>query len=104
MNKKKAPDQTAQSLNTRPKHTIPPRMRRLLLALMNHHEGITREEADKIAPASNGPHYIGLLRDRLALEIPCDRISFVTKDGQPSWYGLYRLTPDDRRKLREVLQ
>jgi len=104
MTKKMAPDQTAQSLNTRPKHSIPPRMKRLLLALLSRHEGITREEADRIAPASNGPHYVGQLRNRLKLEIPCDRVNYTTRDGEASWYGRYYLTREDRAKAREVLQ
>ncbi|SFM65103.1 hypothetical protein SAMN05216217_11094 [Halopseudomonas yangmingensis] len=104
MSKKKAPDQTAQSLNTRPQHTIPPRMKRLLLALLSRHEGITREEADRIAPASNGPHYVSQLRNRLDLEIPCERVNCTTRDGEASWYGLYYLTKQDRAKAREFLQ
>ena len=103
MKKEKATPKSSPK-KTQLKHTMPPRMMRLALALLSAPAGVPRESADKIAPASNGPHYIGQLRHRLALEIPCERVSFVTKDGLPSWYGLYRLTPDDRRKLREVLQ
>lgn len=103
MNKKKAPDHTAQSHNTEQNHSIPPRMMRLALALLEYPAGIPREVADKIAPASNGPHYIGQLRNRLGLEIPCERVGCTTKDGEASWFGVYSLTPSDRRKLREVL-
>lgn len=104
MNKKKAPDQTAQSHNTQPNHSIPPRMMRLALALLENPAGVPREVADKIAPASNGPHYIGRLRSRLGLEIPCERVNCTTKDGEASWYGVYSLTPSDRRILLEALQ
>ena len=62
--KKKAPDQKAQSHNTQANHSIPPRMMRLALALLENPAGVPREVADKIAPASNGPHYIGQLRAR----------------------------------------
>ncbi len=43
MNKKKAPDQKAQSHNTQTKHSIPPRMMRLALALLEYPAGISRE-------------------------------------------------------------
>jgi len=78
-------------------------MMRLALALLECPAGISREVADEIAPASNGPHYIGRLRTRLGLEIPCERVNCTTKDGEASWYGLYSLTPSDRLKLRELL-
>lgn len=104
MNKKKAPDQKDQSQNIHPKHNIPPRMKRLLLALLSHPEGVTREQADRIAPASNGPHYVGQLRERLKLDIPCDRVNCTTRDGEASWYGVYSLTKEDRDKAKEVLQ
>lgn len=102
MNKKKAPDQTAQSHKRHPDNTtLPPRVERLARSLLK--APLSREQADRIAPASNGPHYIGLLRDRLQLEIPCDRVDFITRDGEASWYGVYRLTPKDRQKLLEIL-
>ena len=104
MNKKKTPDQTAQSHNTQANHSIPPRMMRLALALLERPAGVPRELADKIAPASNGPHYIGKLRSRFDIEIPCDRVNCTTADGEASWYGLYILTPSDRRILLEALQ
>lgn len=102
MNKKKAPDQTAQSHKRhRNNTTLPPRVERLARSLLS--SPLTRKQADRIAPASNGPHYIGLLRHRYGLEIPCDRVNFITFDGEASWYGVYRLTPKDRQKLLEIL-
>lgn len=83
---------------------LPPRLKRLALALLNNPAGLPREACDKIAPASNGPHYIGKLRNRLKLVIPCERVNCTTEDGEASWYGLYRLTPQDRLTLLEVLQ
>jgi|AntDeeMetagen192_2_1112575.scaffolds.fasta_scaffold17140_1 hypothetical protein len=61
---------------------------------------ITREQADVIAPASNGPHYIGELRRKLGIELECDRVPFVTKDNTPSLYGRYTPTLKERAKLR----
>lgn len=81
---------------------LSPREARLLGALLRHPEGLSREQTDKAAPASNGPHYIGLLRQKLGLLIPCRRVDFVTKDGEPSWYGLYFLSGEDREKLAKL--
>lgn len=78
-----------------------PRAFRLMLALLNRPH--TREECDRLAPASNSPHYVGVLRQRLKLELPCERVPFVTADGVESWYGRYHATPGDKAKIREVL-
>lgn len=56
---------------------------------------VTREQTDRIAPASDGPHFIGALRRKLDI----DRIPFTTKDGEPSWYGRYTPTREERAKL-----
>lgn len=60
---------------------------------------VTREQADRIAPASNGPHFIGVLRRKLEIDLDCDRVPFTTKDGEPSWYGRYTPTREERAKL-----
>lgn len=60
---------------------------------------VTREQADRIAPASNGPHFIGELRRKLEIDLDCDRVPFTTKDGEPSWYGRYTPTREERAKL-----
>jgi len=80
---------------------VPPRAFRLMLALLQGPR--TREECDALAPASNSPNVIMGLRRRLKLELPCDRVSFVTKDGESSWYGRYHATPDDKAKIRAIL-
>jgi len=74
---------------------------RLMLALLNGSR--SREECDHLAPASNSPHYIRELRHRLKLALPCERVSFVTKDGTKSCFGRYHATPDDRDKIRAIL-
>src|SRR5690625_875070 len=99
--KKATPTEVKSSPRKADNITLPPRVERLARSLLK--APLSREQADRIAPASNGPHYIGLLRDRLQLEIPCDRVDFITRDGEASWYGVYRLTPKDRQKLLEVL-
>lgn len=64
---------------------------------------VTREQADRIAPASNGPHYVGMLRRLLDIELKCDRIPRQTRDGEPSWYGRYTPTREEREKLRALV-
>ncbi|WP_373190804.1 hypothetical protein [Halomonas sp.] len=80
---------------------VTPRAFRLMLALLNRPH--TREECDRLAPASNSPHYVGELRHRLKLALPCERVPFVTTDGAESWFGRYHATPDDRDKIRAIL-
>lgn len=78
-----------------------PRLLRLATALS---EGpVTREQADRIAPASNGPHYVGVLRRLLDIELKCERIPRQTKDGEPSCYGRYTPTREEREKLRALV-
>lgn len=91
-----------QSDSSIPAKRLPPRRcLRLLVALASG--SVTREQADRIAPASNAPHYVGVLRHKFDMKIPCERVPFVTKDGVPSWYGRYHATPADREKIRELL-
>ena len=80
---------------------VPPRAFRLMLALLQGPR--TREECDRLAPASNSPNVIMELRRKLQLELPCERVPFVTKDGAKSWYGRYHATPDDKANIRATL-
>ncbi len=84
-------------------NSLPPRLKRLLRALLDNPDGLPREAADRATPASNSPEYISQLRDRLALVIPCERVSFTTTDGVASWYGRYHLTRTDRERLTAAL-
>lgn len=78
-----------------------PRQRRLLEALA--HGPVSREDADRIAPAPNGPHFIGTLRRAYRLALPCERVPCLTIDGQPTTRGVYRPTAVDRRRIARVL-
>lgn len=78
-----------------------PRLIRLAIALSQG--PVTREESDRIAPASNGPHYVGELRRLLDIELECERVPYATKDGERTWYGRYVATNEERRKLREFV-
>ncbi|MCD1651360.1 hypothetical protein K8090_07415 [Halomonas meridiana] len=61
---------------------------------------VTREQADRIAPASNGPHYVKELRRKLDIKIKCDMIPCIMKDGERTRYGRYTPTREERAKLR----
>lgn len=77
------------------------RQRRLLEALARG--PVSRDEADRITPAPNGPHYIGTLRRRYRLALPCERIPCKTIDGESSWRGVYVPTAVDRRWIARIL-
>ena len=57
-----------------------------------------REDVDSIAGCSNGPELIAELRRR-GLELPCERIRFIDRDGYPCRPGVYSFTASDRRKF-----
>ncbi len=78
-----------------------PRQRRLLEALARG--PVSRADADRIAPATNGPHFIGTLRRCYRLALPCERVPCVTVDGEPSWRGVYCPTAADRRRIARIL-
>ena len=92
----------ANTITTRP--VLSPREARLLSALLRSHDGLSREDCDRLTPCSNSPHYIQQVRQKLRLQIPCRRVEFVTKDGEQSWYGHYYLTGTDRTMLARAEQ
>lgn len=59
---------------------------------------LMREELDRIAGASNAPDLIFRLRYR-GLEIPCERLESVDRDGKPCRPGRYSLSAQDRRAV-----
>lgn len=61
-----------------------------------------REEVDRIAGCSNGPDLIAGLRSK-GLELPCERVPAMDRDGFRIRYGVYHATPADRRKLHRWL-
>ena len=71
-----------------------PRHLRAIAALL--HRPIPREQLDSIAGASNSPELVAELRRR-GLEVPCERISFIDRDGHSCRPGVYSLTITDRR-------
>ena len=57
-----------------------------------------RESLDRVAGASNGPELVAELRRR-GLEVPCERIRFIDRDGYLCRPGVYSFTAADRRKF-----
>ena len=76
-----------------------PRHLRFLAVLLRR--PVSREELDRIAGCSNGPELVAELRRRgLGKEhLPCERISFIDRDGYPCRPGVYSLTIAGRRMI-----
>ena len=96
----KTPDSTKaeSSAPNRPKFsgTDNPRHLRLVFAVLVRPR--RREDVDSIAGCSNGPELVAELRRR-GLEVPCERIRFVDRDGYPCRPGVYSFTASDRRLI-----
>jgi hypothetical protein len=63
---------------------------------------ITREEADRIAKASNAPHWIMELR-RKGLKISCERRPKLDADGAKVCPGIYSLKPESIPMAQQLL-
>lgn len=77
-----------------------PRHLRALAALQKR--SMPRQSLDSEAGCSNGPELVAELRRR-GLEIPCQRIEALDRDGRPCNPGVYHLTASDRRKVNSWL-
>ena len=96
----KTPDPTKaeSSAPNRPKFTGTdnPRHLRFIAAVLVRPR--RREDVDSIAGCSNGPELVAELRRR-GLDVPCERIRFIDRDGYPCRPGVYSFTASDRRKF-----
>ena len=96
----KTPDSTKAESSVPSKRnftgTDNPRHLRAITALMRR--PISRQELDSVAGASNSPELVAELRRR-GLDVPCERIRFIDRDGYPCRPGVYSFTPSDRRKF-----
>ena len=99
---KNAPDRKAieSALEQREFYTDNPRHQRALALLLQR--PVKREELDRAAGCSNAPELVAELRRR-GLELPCERVDAIDRDGRPCRPGVYHLTADDRRKVRAWL-
>ena len=77
-----------------------PRQLRALTVLLRR--PLSREALDHIAGCSNGPELVAELRRR-GLDVPCERIRFIDRDGFTCRPGVYSLTTADRRKVHAWL-
>ncbi|MEY2336244.1 hypothetical protein GL267_002780 [Acidithiobacillus ferrianus] len=77
-----------------------PRALRLLRALLK--QPLTRESADTITGASNGPEEVRKLREQ-GLELPCYRLGVHDRDGFWTHRGLYALSHRDRPQVARAL-
>ena len=76
---------------------------RVLRALLDSGDWITREAIDRISGASNGPEVIRQLRQRFGYgSIEMERITVVDRDGLLAQPGRYRLTDTGRQCLAEM--
>lgn len=73
-----------------------PRQLRALAVLLRR--PVPREQLDSVAGASNSPELVAELRRR-GLELPCERIKFIDRDGKICRPGVYSLTIADRRMV-----
>ena len=100
---KNAPDRkAAESANDKREfYTDNPRHQRALALLLQR--PARREEIDRAAGCSNAPDLIGELRRR-GLELPCERVEALDRDGRPCRPGVYHATVADRRKVSAWLR
>lgn len=96
LNEAVAGERTANSITKRFAGTRNSRELRALSVLIDR--PLMREELDHIAGASNAPDLIFRLRYR-GLEIPCERLESVDRDGKPCRPGRYSLSAQDRRAV-----
>jgi hypothetical protein len=80
--------------------TSNPRHLRAIHALLRR--PMPREHLDRAAGCSNGPELVAELRRR-GLDIPCDRVECLDRDGKEVKRGVYYFTASDRRLIARWL-
>ena len=78
--------------------TTNPRHLRVIQALLVSPQ--PREAIDKRAGCSNGPDLIAELRRR-GLQIPCEKTPCIDRDGFEVERGIYYLTEQAKRRIRQ---
>jgi len=90
-----APDK-ANSTTSKFSGTDNPRHLRAIHALLTR--PMPREQLDRAAGCSNGPDLVAELRRR-GLEVPCERVPDLDRDGRGIRRGVYHFITSDRRKV-----
>jgi hypothetical protein len=93
-------DSNAEFADGQFKGTENPRELRAIAALMRR--PMPREHIDGAAGCSNGPALVSNLRSQ-GLDIPCDRVPVIDRDGFAVLRGVYHLTLADRLKINRWL-
>lgn len=91
----------ASALDQRTFYTDNPRHLRALALLLQR--PAKREEIDARAGCSNAPELVAELRRR-GLNLPCERIQALDRDGRSCRPGIYHLTNTDKAKLRRWMR
>lgn len=100
MNNARLPKGKTSAVEQRQFYTDNPRHCRAIALLMQR--PAKREELDARAGCSNFPELAAELRRR-GLDMPCERIEALDRDGRPCRPGIYSLTVADRRKVARWL-
>ena len=90
-----APDK-ANSITSKFTGTDNPRHLRAIHALMTRPQ--RREHLDSIAGCSNSPELVAELRRR-GLDVPCQLVPDLDRDGRPIKRGVYHFVKSDRSKV-----
>lgn len=96
MKSARPPEGKSSAPNSANFSTDNPRHCRVLALLLQR--PAKREELDARAGCSNGPELVAELRRR-GLEVLCERVPALDRDGRPCRPGVYHLTASDRRKV-----
>ena len=83
------------------KRPLSPRQQRAINALMNG--AVMRENLDFIVGCSNSPELVAGLR-RKGLEVPCERVERLDKDGNACYPGRYSFIPEDKATVQSWLE
>lgn len=95
------PETTKTSAATAQFYTDNPRHLRALQALLTRPQ--RREHLDSVAGCSNSPELVAELRRR-GLNIPCERVPDIDRDGREIRRGVYSLVEKDRRAIRRFMR
>jgi hypothetical protein len=80
---------------------LSPRQARLISVLLRH--PVMRNDADRIAGATNSPDEIMKMR-RMGLKIDTERLPILNRDGNTSIVGRYHLAESSRPLALELLE